>query len=243
LALSVISALVAGDLLLGKEKQGIALIEISFLIPPLIYLILKNYSLKQCMRWNKVPRTWILSSLLIGFSMMILLDEINRIIAVFAPLPLEIHQANLDILLFNNWTDFCLLFAGVVVVAAICEESLFRGFFQTSLEAYSSVTRGVFLSAMIFTLAHFNPWWMVQTFLLGIVLGIISWRTNSTFPAMIVQGLYSLFLIWHYNIDETKWGWLFWNGHLNPVVLLFAVYLLISSFKRFLKQTEVSFAG
>jgi membrane protease YdiL (CAAX protease family) len=77
---------------------------------------------------------------------------------------------------------------GVVVLAApLIEELMFRGFFQRILEyRQGDITKSVLLSAMVFALIHFNPWWIVQIYLMGLFMGYMAWRTDSIWPSFLL---------------------------------------------------------
>jgi len=64
-----------------------------------------------------------------------------------------------------------ILFAGVI--APIGEEFLFRGFLYPLLRNKWGILPGVFISALIFAIAHLNILIGINAFLLGIVLAIL----------------------------------------------------------------------
>lgn len=72
------------------------------------------------------------------------------------------------------------------LVAPITEELVFRGIIMKNLSRVSQ-RFGIFVSALLFALAHENIPQGVLAFLLGILLGYITIKHNSLVPAMIVH--------------------------------------------------------
>lgn len=242
LVAALVSALIIGTALATLGKGGVFLLEGLFLIPPLIYLHLKRYNIKRCMRWNTVTLPQIFTALLIGLALIVLLDEADRVINIFFPMPAELQELLKDYLKPETFSDYVILFTGTVLVAAICEESLFRGFIQVSMEAYGGITRAVLFSALLFALAHFNPWWMVQILLLGVFLGFISWRSNSAIPSICVHGLNNaLALLSGGTIEGEEWAWYNSGKHVAPTVLIASAALLFIGIRLFLRTTEITF--
>lgn len=243
LVIAVTGTLVVGALTVNSTgKAGLFLIESLFLLPPLVYLQLKGYNIKRCLRWNGVSLPVILSSILIGISLIVLLDELDRMVAIIFPMPVEVQEALFDFMKLRTWSDYLFVGTGAVVAAAICEESLFRGFMQVSMEAFGSVTRAVLFGALLFALAHFNPWWLIQILILGVLLGFVSWRTNSVFPAMIIHGLNNgIALIFGGAIEGKELAWYTAGKHVSPAVIIAALALLFIAIKFLLRLTEESF--
>ena len=72
----------------------------------------------------------------------------------------------------------------IVIVAPICEELLFRGFFLRSLSNKYGIYIGSFLSAFIFSLLHY-PWQsFIPIFILGLILNSIVIKHKTILPAI-----------------------------------------------------------
>lgn len=68
---------------------------------------------------------------------------------------------------------------GVVVVAPIVEEIIFRGIVLRGFLKHYSVRKSILLSALLFGIIHMNPWQFVGAFVAGIILGWWYVKTNS----------------------------------------------------------------
>ena len=67
----------------------------------------------------------------------------------------------------------------VVVIAPIVEELIFRGLIMTGFMRNYRVWVAIFYSTLMFALFHLNPWQFPATFMLGLALGWVRFRTGS----------------------------------------------------------------
>jgi uncharacterized protein len=79
----------------------------------------------------------------------------------------------------------------VAVCAPLFEETLFRGFFLTSLTRYMSEWQAIALSGVIFALAHLNLGDVLPLSLLGMVLGTVYWRSRNLLSSMLLHSLWN----------------------------------------------------
>ncbi len=203
-----------------------------FLIVPVAYSRIRNYNSNALLRLKLPPNEVLLLSVPLGLSLGVLTDELDRIVQIFLPTP-EIFLQYLESLRADTALDWLLLVMGVVVIASISEEILFRGFLQVSLERKGDITKAVILSSVSWTIIHINPYWAIQIFVTGVVLGFLAWRTNSVFPSIIVHGLNNFLslLAINFDISETM-SWYFLGDHVSPVIIVIAAGILFLSIKR-----------
>jgi membrane protease YdiL (CAAX protease family) len=203
-----------------------------FLIVPIFYVKLREYNALELFRLNIPPGEVLLLSVPLGLSIGVLTDEIDRIIQIFLPTP-EIFLKYLDSLKADTPLDWILLIMGVVIIASISEEILFRGFLQVSLERKGDITRAVILSSVTWTIIHVNPYWAIQIFITGVIIGFLAWRTNSVYPTMIVHATNNFIslLVINYNL-EASMDWYFLGDHVSPVVIVIAGGVLIICIRR-----------
>jgi membrane protease YdiL (CAAX protease family) len=67
----------------------------------------------------------------------------------------------------------------VAIIAPIIEEMIFRGIIMHGLMRNYSAFTAVSVSALMFALFHLNPWQFPATFILGLLLGILMYRTRN----------------------------------------------------------------
>lgn len=202
-----------------------------FLILPIIYIKFRQFDLKTVLRINPVPKRIIIHSIIIGISISILGDELDRLLQIVIPTPTFIAELVKN-LVASDWIDWILLIFGAVVFASVSEELLFRGFMQVSLERKGDVTRAVLLSSISWTLFHLNPFWAIQIFIMGIVIGFLAWRTGSVIPTIIAHAINNTLSLIFLNFElEVLLEWYQMGEHVSPFILIPALALLIWSIR------------
>ena len=84
-----------------------------------------------------------------------------------------------------------LLLLCTAIVPAVCEELLCRGPILAGLRRALGPTTAVIVSALLFAALHQSPFRFVPQAVLGILLAILTLRTGSVMPAMIVHALHN----------------------------------------------------
>ena len=240
---SIISAFLAGAVVLGfglSNPEGPQktytflsfIIGQSFMLVPLVwFLISKNQPILKTLRIRLVPFSTIYYTVLLSLGIIILSDELDKIIQMFIDAPEYVIDLN-GLLKPESLLGYFLLFTAVVVIAPLGEELLFRGFFQQILEKHwKDITRSVLVTAMIFAFIHMNPFWFAQIYILGIILGFLAWKTNSIIPSLILHGINnSMALIFSFTkISESSLY--IWKGHIAPWIMFLALIFIIIGFK------------
>jgi membrane protease YdiL (CAAX protease family) len=203
-----------------------------FIVVPVIYVRQKKYDIVSLFRLKPVSNEVIQYSILIGLTIGVVGDELDRLIQIIIPMP-EFLEELLKVMIAQNTLDWVLLILGTVVIASIVEEIIFRGFLQVTLERKGDVTRAVILSSLSWALIHANPFWAVQIFVMGIIIGFLAWRTDSVIPGIIAHGLNNLasLIFINYEID-TFTSWYLTGDHVNPIILIPSLLILIFSIRQ-----------
>jgi sodium transport system permease protein len=81
------------------------------------------------------------------------------------------------------------------LLPAVCEEFAFRGLILSGLLRRFSPQIAILASALMFAFMHVSLIRFVPTFLVGLVLGSIAFRTRSIWPGMMTHGVYNLALV------------------------------------------------
>lgn len=203
----------------------------SFMLIPLIFfLISKKEPLINRLRINPVSSETIKLTTMFSIGLIILSDEFDRLIQVFIPSPNYIIDLN-SLLQPESILGYILLIIAVAIIAPIGEELLFRGFLQQFLEQnWKDITRAILITSLFFSIIHMNPYWFIQIYVLGVMLGFLSWKTNSIFPPLILHALNNGTALLFSFIDIEKSSLYLWNNHVAPWVLLLAVALVYTGF-------------
>jgi membrane protease YdiL (CAAX protease family) len=119
------------------------------------------------------------------------------------------------------------LFAMVVVLAPVMEETIFRGWIQRPLERLWGTAPAVGWTAVLFSLMHFIPEYVLYYFAIGLVLGSLVVLTRSLWPSIALHAVFNLQSLALSFIpigleDELAFA------HMNSVLVLSLVLLLAS---------------
>ena len=248
--LSVISAFTVGGMIMGvsassPEQTDKLYIYISFflgqgiiLVPPLYYLTVKKKPILQSLRINLVSIQTIQYSFIFSLGILIMFDALDRIIHQIIPTPDYIIDLG-QIMQPDSTLGYVFLFLAVVIVAPIGEEIVFRGFLQKFLEDYwKDITRAVLVTSLFFAMIHFNPFWTIQIYLLGIVLGFLAWKTKSVVPSIILHSINNGAAYILSIFDDTSLNIYLWNENVSPVFILLGFYFIYIGLKS-LNKAEV----
>ncbi len=84
--------------------------------------------------------------------------------------------------------DYAAMVIMVAVFAPLFEEILFRGIIlKAMLNKGVSPKKAIFFSALIFGAIHGYPWQFLGAFLLGLVLGLVYWKTKSLLMSILLH--------------------------------------------------------
>jgi hypothetical protein len=78
-------------------------------------------------------------------------------------------------------------FLSVAVAAPILEELLFRGIILEGFLRNYSPQKAIIWSAVIFGLAHLNPWQAFGAIAIGLLIGWLYWKTDSLLPGIFLH--------------------------------------------------------
>ena len=93
----------------------------------------------------------------------------------------------------GSWWTVLLVSALLSVIPALMEESLFRGYIQQRLLKRWSPAVAITVSTLVFAILHFDSvQHIIAVIPLGLVTGLLAWRTNSARPGMLVHGLHNV---------------------------------------------------
>lgn len=127
---------------------------------------------------NKFKISVLPLSLVLIFS----LSLISESLASLIPMPDFIAELFKDAITLD--------FAGFLTVgiaAPMLEELLFRGVILAALLRRYSPTKAIIWSAVIFGIAHLNPWQFIAAFIIGCAIGWLFWKTGSIWIGIIMH--------------------------------------------------------
>jgi sodium transport system permease protein len=92
-------------------------------------------------------------------------------------------------------TDIFMHLLAFALLPALCEEVVFRGFLLHGLHHRFRPRNAVLLSSFFFALFHMNVFLFLPTFILGVILGLLTVRSKSLLPAIAFHLLHNSVLI------------------------------------------------
>jgi uncharacterized protein len=106
--------------------------------------------------------------------------------------PPPADNAIADVITDGSWLTITLLSIILSVIPALVEESLFRGFLQRRLLQRWSPAVAISVSSLLFAVMHFDSLQhIISVVPLGVVAGLLAYRTNSVKPGMLVHAAHN----------------------------------------------------
>lgn len=181
---------------LGRWVNGAAHI-FTFSIPPLaVALLLYRRRWASFLSFDRAPDfRYLLAGVLFIVSAFPLVQLLYWFNKTYLPIPeawRQLDSATQDmvegLLVMNSTGEFWLSVLIVAVLPAIGEELLFRGVLQPQLERWFRRPHlAIIITALVFSIIHFQFEGLLPRFALGIVLGYLAWWSRSLWPAIVAH--------------------------------------------------------
>jgi membrane protease YdiL (CAAX protease family) len=219
---------------------GLLIGELFLPIPILLWARRNRNDLGQMFRINPVSSDTVIAAIPIALGLTILTDEMDRIAQRVITTPDQFYKIQ-EVMTITGPLSAVFIIGVVVLIAPFVEELIFRGFFQRVLELrLSDITKSVLYSALTFAIIHFNPWWVVQIYIIGIFMGYVAWRTNSIWISFMLHAINNGIAVWFTHQSESSLQWYEFRGHVSPIVLLIGLGMLLLGLHRFIRVTPIT---
>ena len=181
---------VAGSVLQGIIYQRdpefpveLALIisEMTILIPSVIYILIRNMSIKEDLGFRPIRAGSVLMCVLLS----VLVSAIASFINVFSQLFVSNTMVGMSESLLGGYGLAVLFLAAIY--GPFCEEFLFRAILFNRYDRYVGPLRAGLISAALFALAHMNINQAAYAFVLGVIFSIINKAAGSVYPSIIIH--------------------------------------------------------
>jgi len=207
-------------------------------LPVIVYLHINGLSIRKRLRINRISKNTLFSIIIISVGFIVIIDELDRIVYALFGSP-DFLDELVEQLRITSIFNGVLIILTTIIVAPLVEEMLFRGFLQKILEeSWEDITKAILVTSLFFALVHLNPYWIVQIYLLGMLFGYLSWRTNSIIPGIILHGLNNGFAVALNNAEDVFNRYYNWHNHINPAWIVFAIIIIFLGFKMLNKDLE-----
>jgi hypothetical protein len=224
---------------ISNENLRIALLVGELIIPlPIVIWVCKNdLDIKQTFRFKSVKIKLLIPVFTAGLSLIIIIDEIDRLLSVFFEKPENISQIQ-ELMKIDSLYSGLIIVGVIIFLGPFVEEIVFRGFFQQVLEEkLGNITSAVLISAFTFAVLHFNPWWVIQIYILGFFMAFLAYRTDSILLPFFIHALNNGISVVASQFEEIELAWYLWAGHVNPVILVLSVFFLLWGVRRFIRHS------
>jgi membrane protease YdiL (CAAX protease family) len=174
--------------------QLILALVLFILIPIFWYLLVNNTTLKQSLYKMRIRLENIDIAFLYGILATIAMYALSFILVAV----LEFSGANIQDI--SNIQDIELYFSPIpmfilIAIMPVAEEIFFRGFLLDKINNYAGKNITIFSTAILFGIAHMEYakiYPVVLTFLMGIILAYIVFKTKNLFSAIIAHVTYNV---------------------------------------------------
>lgn len=145
---------------------------------------------KKALSFRRPPLGAMILPLFIVPAQILVISELMVYQNQFLPLPKELLEAlqQLGGDPETIWGWVWVIFLGAVL-PGICEEAMFRGFALSGFRQVMKPMTAVVVVAIAFGIFHLSPYRFMPTALIGVILGYLTIRTGSIFPAMFAHFL------------------------------------------------------
>ncbi|HQT91166.1 MAG TPA: CPBP family intramembrane metalloprotease [Candidatus Kryptobacter bacterium] len=166
-------------------RYSVFISEFIFMLVPTIWIIRRWHTkdFLRYIRFRRVPGIEILLAIAASLFFFPASSAISDFFLRELNFPDFLMRINSE--LFTSYTpgEFFLVIVVVCVTPAICEETLFRGYFQRTLERTIGA-KSLLIAGILFGLYHMRPLNLVSLSILGIMIGFFFYRSKSILPGM-----------------------------------------------------------
>lgn len=166
------------------------LVQVGLILTPCVIMaMLLTRSPRRAMRIHRTQWSHVVAAVLIGFALHPTYQALGKAIMEIFPISSEtlliLKQFEGKILSQELWV----LLLTLALLPAICEELAFRGFVFGGLLRKQGVLRAIVVSSLLFGFTHAVLQQSIAASLMGLVLGLIAWRTGGVFCTIVVHAV------------------------------------------------------
>lgn len=184
----------------GAIVRSTVTVQIGLILTPcLLMALFLTRSLRQALRLHRTQPTHLVAAALMGVAMhpayLALGQGITHLYEVGEETARVLEGFQGLIMAQPLWTILLLL----ALLPAVCEELTFRGFIFGGLLHQGGALRAIVVSALFFGFTHTLLQQSIAASMMGLVLGLIAWRTGGVVCTIIVHAInntLSLTLAW-----------------------------------------------
>lgn len=158
----------------------------AIVIAPVIFVLYRgNHNVKLSLALH-VPRPLVWpATIIVALSGWLITVELAAVQHMLLPFPEDLLEQFSE--MFDTLNTMPLAYALLLLAAlpGVCEELLCRGFMLRAFRPRLGTTGAIVIVSIIFGLLHMNPYRLLPTIVIGVLLALISIWSGSIFPAML----------------------------------------------------------
>lgn len=169
----------------GPIRIALIISQFIFMLIPTIWII-RHWHTKDFLsyvRLKAVPLAEILLAIVATACFVPVSGFIGEFFLKQLNFPDFLARINEEIFTSYSPVEFIWVIIVVCMTPAICEETLFRGYVQRTLERQLGM-KSLFIAGVIFGLYHMEPIGLVSLLIVGIMIGFFFYRSKSLLPGM-----------------------------------------------------------
>jgi ABC-2 type transport system permease protein/sodium transport system permease protein len=184
---------------------------------PVALVLYQRIPLASAFRLRSAGVVSYVAAAILGLTLWPLAHEVfllNRTVGIATLTEEQIQAAQK---LVASWKEIspAVVLVTLALVPAVCEELFFRGYLFGAFRRVTSPAGTILFTAVLFGIFHVVVTSMlaVERFLpstfLGLLLGWVCWRSESTIPGMVLHALHNglLLMMAYYQTDLKAMGW------------------------------------
>jgi membrane protease YdiL (CAAX protease family) len=186
-----------------------------------------NLNIKKYFFLDRIHVPGILLSVAGVLLLLPLAEFTSRIFYNFFPEMNKFAEASNAMFVSKNIFELIFLIVLIGVTPAICEEFIFRGYFQRTLQRKLKEPVHYIISGFVFALFHQNTFGLLTLTIVGIYLGFIFYRFSSIYVSMSAHFVYNSAIVLSINSGIFK---IFLNEKLemkNEVIFISSILFVI----------------
>lgn len=154
---------------------------------PLLLAKFYKVSFSRIFPLKPIKKKSLLYTLLMTFSLVVLIDYLTFWSEFLFPLPPAIKSALGKLMETGSFGEGIWRWFVICITPAICEEIFFRGFFQNSLSQHWKRRTAFIVTAVAFALLHSILWYWHLYLILGFYLGWLLYKSGNLWLPIIAH--------------------------------------------------------
>ncbi len=166
---------------------GMAVVQVLAFLPVIVLgCVLARRPTREVLPLDSFPFVSLVPMLVAIMGLVILVSECDNLVRFVLPMPDALAELFRDLFKGSVGT-----LVALVIVAPLTEEALFRGVILSGFLARYGKGTAIGASAVLFAVAHLNPYQFAAGLGTGVFLGWLFVRTRSLWPCMLMHAAFN----------------------------------------------------